>query len=268
MTVLMGKIARYFKWLGGTALYLIFPPFCPVCGEVSGKRHLGEPCTECLARLMDETRTACPKCRRPPAECTCAPELYDEFSVSPMTEIRPLIFSAFYEGYRDGSAVSSLVYHTKRVADSSGAAFLARMISAEILRRAATDGFDARDFVVTYIPRSAPALRKYGFDHMELCAKRCAKLLGCRFQPMLARRGGTDQKALGEADRRRNAEATISLKRNRAGLADGARLIVIDDVITTGATMRAAISSLSLAGAAEIIPASAYLSLTEKSAEA
>ncbi len=264
MTAAARKLIRYLKRLGATAMYLLFPPICPVCGDVSGKRRIGEPCPECLSRLTDDMCTVCPQCGQAPRDCVCAPEFCSEFEVSPFTAVHPLIFCAFYEGYDEDSAVSSLVYHTKRAADSSGAVFLARMISAEILRRAATDHFDVRDCTVTYIPRSAAALRKYGFDHMGLCAKRCAKLIGCRYCAMFVRRGGTDQKTLGALERQRNAESTLSLRKSAATDAAGARVIVIDDMITTGATMRAAVSALSFAGAAEIIPVAAFLTSKNK----
>ena len=57
MTAAARKLNRYLKRLGATPKYLLFPPICPVCGDVSGKRRIGEPCPECLSRLTDDMCT-------------------------------------------------------------------------------------------------------------------------------------------------------------------------------------------------------------------
>lgn len=241
---------------------LLFPPLCPVCGDVSGEAHVGAVCSDCIPELTAELEAVCPHCSCEPQNCGCAPTLADEFSCSPFTAVDRLVFCGYYNGYDKSSALSRLIYRTKRAEGSGGDIFLARMISSSLMHHVSLVGENISDYTLTYIPRSSAAVRKYGFDHMRSCAKAAARLLGCEFADIFVRHGGTDQKSLSADERRRNAESTIALRRGVD--ASDKKFILIDDVITTGATMRTAMSLISLSGALKIIPAAAFLSKKAK----
>ena len=92
--------------------------------------------------------------------------------------------------------------------------------------------------VVTYVPRNKRSVVTYGFDHGRLLAETVAEKLGLPIVMLLRRRrGGRDQKKLTVAKRFDNSSnkfellPSISL-RNKT-------VIIVDDVITTGATMAA-----------------------------
>jgi predicted amidophosphoribosyltransferase len=111
---------------------------------------------------------------------------------------------------------------------------------------AAASGPGESDVVVVPIPTSRAAYRRRGYRVVELVARRaglrCARLL-------VTARASADQRGLDRGARRRNVAQSL-MARDAAGL----RAIVIDDVVTTGATLEEAFRALR-AGGAEVLGA-------------
>jgi predicted amidophosphoribosyltransferase len=97
--------------------------------------------------------------------------------------------------------------------------------------------------IVTWAPTSDARRRSRGFDQGELVARHVARQLGVPCRRLLVRSGqpGT-QTGRSRVERLRGPEFVA-----RPGLA-GRRVIVVDDVVTTGATLRAAATALRQAG--------------------
>ena len=95
---------------------------------------------------------------------------------------------------------------------------------------------------------------KTGFDQGEELARRLARKLGCGERRLFVRaEGSLQQKSLGAEDRRKNAEDALILCRSAAE--PGMKVILADDIITTGSTVRAAAGLLYGAGARAVFPA-------------
>ena len=98
---------------------------------------------------------------------------------------------------------------------------------------------------VTYVSATKAARRRRGFDHMELLARSLAGQceLSCirALNPPTAR----DQRILDRAERKQNMQGRFTA----CEPLPGRRLILIDDVFTTGATMDQASIALERAGA-------------------
>lgn len=101
---------------------------------------------------------------------------------------------------------------------------------------------------VTFVPATAAAFARRGFDHMEEIVRSFSCLTGVPYLDALAKRGASDQRALGREERARSAHGAYVPVADVAGM----RLLLLDDVVTTGSTVRAAASSLASAGAAHI----------------
>jgi len=103
-----------------------------------------------------------------------------------------------------------------------------------------------RDLIIVPIPTSRAAYRRRGYRVVELVAQRsgmrCARLL-------TVARATADQRGLDRSARRRNVAHSLAA-RGAAGL----RVLVIDDVVTTGATLEEAVRALR-AGGAEVVGA-------------
>ena len=118
---------------------------------------------------------------------------------------------------------------------------------------------------LVYVPASPEALLRRGFDHMERVAGIIARRTGMALVHALAScKGARDQRELGRGERLANRSGSFSLTADAvtdAGIAAGAmsdagklprRIVLIDDVFTTGATLSAAAHVLLDGGAHEI----------------
>lgn len=100
---------------------------------------------------------------------------------------------------------------------------------------------------VTWVPARKRDIRRRGFDHAEVIAAGVAQGLGLPAHRLLARRlVRPDQAGLSAAERRANLLGAFSSRR-----CSGAVLLV-DDLVTTGATARACAGALRDAGAARV----------------
>lgn len=109
--------------------------------------------------------------------------------------------------------------------------------------------------VVTFVPASRAAVARRGFDHAAAIAAGVATALGAPAVPLLTRLGrAQDQRRLGRAGRAANAAHSFAPRRERSGdpVSVAARVLLVDDVLTTGATLSACAETLLGAGAQEV----------------
>lgn len=106
--------------------------------------------------------------------------------------------------------------------------------------------FPADFTAVTYVPLSAKDRRDRGYDQSELLAKRIAKALGLPLAPLLVKpRQTRHQHDLSRAERIENAKDAYRASRAAAGK----RVLLVDDIVTTGATLCQCAEALYAAGA-------------------
>jgi predicted amidophosphoribosyltransferase len=97
---------------------------------------------------------------------------------------------------------------------------------------------------VAYVPSTRAAVRRRGFDHGRAIASTVAAELDLPLADALQRSAARDQRALGRSERAANVAGTF---RVASGVSE--RVVLCDDVFTTGATLDAAAAALLSAGA-------------------
>lgn len=126
---------------------------------------------------------------------------------------------------------------------------LGHHLAGLLVNRLLAEGIRPDDLdVVTWAPTSDTRRRKRGFDQAELVARRVAAQLGLPCRRLLARDGSSvPQTGLDRATRLHGPTFRAS------PAATGRRVLVVDDVVTTGSTLRSAERALAQAGAVTVI---------------
>ncbi len=103
--------------------------------------------------------------------------------------------------------------------------------------------------VVVPVPTIASHIRQRGYDHTLLLARHLARLKGLDMQPMLARASNTKQRGASRTQRVKQAQEAFRLQRT---VDPDVPYLLIDDVVTTGATLKYAAKLLADAGAKDV----------------
>lgn len=107
-----------------------------------------------------------------------------------------------------------------------------------------------RGELVTYIPTLPLHVRQRGFDHAKSLAKSYSKIVGTPTISLLRRQKQSIQTGSSRLKRLQNSQNLFSVI--RPALVKGKTVYVIDDVVTTGATVSAAAIALKRAGARSV----------------
>ena len=205
---------------------LVYVPHCAVCDmrlPPAGEQPL---CALCNERYQNDKQATCPVCATTLSTCLCPPAHLPRCGVHRMVKL-------FHYRPASGDASAMMLYKLKHRRLSAVQQFFGREL-AEPLRPLVED---PSKWIVTFSPRSRSALRRDGFDHAAALAAAVAGELGCRCVPTIMRLAKEDaeQKTRSRTARFAAARQTYSLRPD-ASLA-GKRVILVDDIMTTGATL-------------------------------
>jgi ComF family protein len=104
--------------------------------------------------------------------------------------------------------------------------------------------------IVTFVPTATSRRRQRGYDQAELIARQFAKLLGVQFRPLLFRNGQSRQVGAGKDVRKK--QLAHAFRTRNAEEIKGSTVLLMDDIVTSGATLEAAARVLKLGGAKRI----------------
>jgi ComF family protein len=223
-------------------LFYLSVPKCAACGERLDKDDRAL-CKDCRVEYKNAIARSCSVCTKPLYECTCTTSHLDAHYIHKHIKV-------FRYHPEAELPTNKLIYSLKRDNREDVLDFLADELASSIV----TAFKDCHTFVFTSIPRRRASRVKYGIDHAELLSARVAKKLGAKYEKTLISHSKKEQKlSRHREDRMKNARFDYA---GRSVDLTGKTVVLIDDVVTTGASMSVAATLLKGAGARKIIGAS------------
>jgi ComF family protein len=221
---------------------LVFPPRCPLCGE--GLLAQTGLCAACWSELTIPGDPSCALCQRPfsdgltdgaiCAPCLANPPRHDGVAAGTL--------------YNDASRRLVLAFkHGRRIAL---APMMARLMAARM------ESVD-ESWLLVPVPLHRWRLWRRGFNQSALLAREIAGIRGARLEvDALVRRKQTPSLGgLRRLERARVLSGAISVNPVRAASLKGAKVVLVDDVLTSGATSGACVRALKRAGAEKVMVA-------------
>jgi ComF family protein len=222
---------------------LVFPPRCPLCGDPLGEQ--GGLCTACWSKLVIPGQPACALCQRPlgdafgegeAAEIVCAPCLADppkHDGIAAATLYNP--------------ASRDLVLAFKHGRRVSLGKLLGRLIVARL-------GEVPGEWLVIPVPLHRWRLWKRGFNQSALLARTVATTPARRLavDALVRTRATPSLGGLGRQERARALRGSIIVNPAWQSRLRGAQVLLIDDVMTSGATSESCVRALRRAGASRV----------------
>lgn len=222
---------------------LLFPRSCVGCGA-SDPTPLPHLCRDCLVELHPICDPYCRRCGRP------AWGLIDgDYECSLCREIRPAFDSA-----RSVMLFEGIVAEMIRMLKYRRALWLAADL-ASFLQHGWETFFPGRGFdMITYVPLHAWRRRRRGYNQAALLARD----LGKRDRSILVRSclirtiPTASQTRLTASQRLTNVRGAFTVKTGSRKWLEGKRILLVDDVMTTGATASECARALKAAGAQKV----------------
>lgn len=219
-------------------LDVLFPPRCAACRELLPVSELpskvGELCPVCETTL-EPILSACERCGLPgPAAKACE-----------ACRREPPAFDTAHAAFLYGAAVSHVLHRYKY----EDRAALARPLGSYIARLKLPE----IDLVVP-VPLHPKRRRERTYDQALLLAQVVSRLRGwrCDRRTLIRQRSTERQVGQHRTERQKNVEGAFSTTRSIAGR----RVLLVDDVVTTGATASTCAEALKAAGARSVHVAS------------
>lgn len=231
--------------LFSAAVSLFYPPICEGCGaSVQRTQYL---CAECHARAPRITAPFCEKCAEPFPGAITGP-----FACGNCAN-QTLHFDAAVAGYRARGVVRRLIHEFKyhqRV-------YLRHLIGDWLAATLNDPRIDpARFDVIIPVPLHPAKKRERGFNQAELLARSLSVRTSLPVEIALERvRFTQTQTAFDRAERMENLHNAFRLRRGRD--VRGLRVLLVDDVLTTGSTLSECARVLKRAGASSVYAATA-----------
>lgn len=196
---------------------LLFPPRCVFCRDILEEGYI---CGRCEAAL--------PRCGR----VRTGGEFFSK-CVAPL--------------YYFGDVRKALLRYKFHGKTSCAPAFASLM--AESVRQELAGEYD----LITWVPVSPQRLRRRGYDQSKLLAENTAAILGERVTPLLrkCRHTAANSSLKGREARAANILGAYEVTDSEA--CAGRRVLLIDDIYTTGATMSECSRMLLMAGAEDVV---------------
>ena len=233
------RLAPILRTVLRAATDLLYPPFCYACDADLAGADRADLCRFCLQSRLAVAHP-CPRCAGPRGPGSAGKRCPRCRSARPG-------FRAATAAYLYGGAVAAMIARLKYGGERHQADPLGRWAA----RAAAAAPWAGSIEMVVPLPLSRSRRRERGFNQAELLAEPVAERLRARWRPGALRKiaDTPPQAGLSREARRRNLAGAF---RARERTVRGRRVLLVDDVMTTGTTLSEAARTLRRAGAKRV----------------
>ena len=222
----------------------LFTQRCKYCGRVIDIRK--ESCEPCENSIREITGVVCFKCGKEKKKCDRHGQI--------------LFYEKLCAPYYYSGAIKTLIWRLKFRNKTDIADFLGEQMAKSVVTK-----YEGYDFdLITYVPTTKKDTKNRGYNQAELLAKKLSQILGVPCEEILVKKYETaPQHTLPEMKRTGNLLGVFDVA-EKADI-EFKRILLCDDVKTTGATLNECAKTLLIGGAAEVFCVTA--AVTEKETE-
>lgn len=221
---------------------LLYPPRCVSCAEILPIGQESGLCDACASVYALNKYDECGVCVHPMIECECPNRYLKRNNIHRCGKLFK------YTPADNDDVTNRIIFRLKKSNSRAVAAFLAKELAPVVLRLA---GKDKEKYILVGPPRSKSSLRRYGYDHIELLCEELQKITGIPYVKALRRVGKQGQQKQ-KTKKERVASANMSYAPVPNIDLRGKRVILVDDIVTSGATIVACAKVLRRIGAKTI----------------
>ncbi len=229
---------------------LLFPPTCVACRDLLAPNTEEKTCfcKSCLSLWKQATLFECDACRQPIQRCVCMPPLMEK------AKCRELLKCVHYIPGDEQRPQNQGLYAIKNGESRDTVCFFAHQMSEVLQKRIRAWGIAKEDLLVAYIPRSRRAIKQNDIDQARELSRLVAEETGLAWIAPICRLSSQNrsQKQLHLRARIDNAKCAYAPAENVPDLS-GKTVVLIDDIVTTGASMAACARLLRQMGAKEVV---------------
>lgn len=213
------------KKLYNSFIYYLTVPKCVCCRE---RLDIDDEalCKACLKEYKNIKLANCSVCSHTLERCSCVNDYLDKHYVHKLVKLFRYKQPAHPN---DRMPANELIYNIKRGKRRD----LLKFITDELVE-AIEDSVDYKKFIITNVPRKRSRVTKYGLDHSAEIAKSISKRLGIDYVKTLKSSLKKPQKKTHGEERLKNAR--FDYLRNSPDI-KGKNVLLVDDIVTTGASM-------------------------------
>lgn len=223
---------------------LVYPLTCGACDCYVSAFENKFLCPACQTRIKHNLPPFCPTCAKPlPAEDNNA-----IIALSPCRDCRQDKF--YYDRVWSACIYEGVIRQCLKEIKYRANPRLLRQL-AEIMINFAGTRIPLRDFqVITSVPIHPRKQFSRGFNQSQILGKQLASFYRIPWQPLLVRvRSTLPQNQLSRRQREQNVKDVFAVKNKNIR---GKKILLIDDIFTTGATVNECSRVLKQAGAAQV----------------
>lgn len=221
---------------------------CAGCGEILLPRLVDTAfCDDCRIKWNASLTKSCETCFKSATECECMPKILSRAGALSLRRV------FFYDKENSRRAPMSIIFWLKYRKSRRIVRFVGEYLNKNIEDELITLDYpeNKESFVVTFVPRSRRSRMLYGYDQSAMLAENLSRQTGIECIKALRSLSRREQKRLDSKSRAENAKNSIVF--NKGADVSGKYVILIDDIVTTGASMAACVRLLQKAGARGIL---------------